>query len=145
MGFLRQDYWSRLPFPSPGDLPDPGIDSLPPKPPTKPQIPLPLPFIPTDSPVCTLDASETSTDRITSGSRVLLQDSVVQNDEIPEVPYPMGVFVRIWILGCCLLMEGQFPGGLSVCTAPSASRLGVLAPKSCLTSTDSTWHWLDKG
>ena len=24
MGFLRQEYWSRLPFPSPGDLPDPG-------------------------------------------------------------------------------------------------------------------------
>ena len=26
MGFLRQDYWSGLPFPSPGDLPDPGTD-----------------------------------------------------------------------------------------------------------------------
>ena len=25
MGFLSQDYWSGLPFPSPGDLPDPGI------------------------------------------------------------------------------------------------------------------------
>ena len=25
MGFSRQKYWSRLPFPSPGDLPDPGI------------------------------------------------------------------------------------------------------------------------
>ena len=25
MGFSRQEYWSRLPFPSPGDLPDPGI------------------------------------------------------------------------------------------------------------------------
>ena len=25
MGFLRQEYWSRLPFPSPGDLPDSGI------------------------------------------------------------------------------------------------------------------------
>ena len=24
-GFSRQDYWSGLPFPSPGDLPDPGI------------------------------------------------------------------------------------------------------------------------
>jgi len=22
MGFLRQEYWSRLPFPSPGDLPN---------------------------------------------------------------------------------------------------------------------------
>ena len=25
MGFVRQKYWSGLPFPSPGDLPDPGI------------------------------------------------------------------------------------------------------------------------
>ena len=25
MGFSRQDYWSGLPFPSLGDLPDPGI------------------------------------------------------------------------------------------------------------------------
>ena len=26
MGFPRQDYWNGLPFPSPGDLPNPGID-----------------------------------------------------------------------------------------------------------------------
>ena len=25
MGFSRQEYWSGLPFPSPGDLPDPGL------------------------------------------------------------------------------------------------------------------------
>ena len=25
MGFSRQEYWSGLPFPSPEDLPDPGI------------------------------------------------------------------------------------------------------------------------
>ena len=44
--FSRQEYWSGLPFPSPGDLPDPGIeppfpasqaDSLPSEPPGKPQ------------------------------------------------------------------------------------------------------------
>jgi len=44
MGFSRQEYWSRLPFPTPGDLPDPRIepgfpalqaDSLPSKPPEK--------------------------------------------------------------------------------------------------------------
>jgi len=43
-GFPRQEYWSGLPFPSPGDLPDPGIkprssalqvDSLPTEPPRK--------------------------------------------------------------------------------------------------------------
>ena len=41
MGFSRQEYWSGLPFPSLGDLPNPGIeprspslqvDSLPPEP-----------------------------------------------------------------------------------------------------------------
>ena len=45
MGFSRQEYCSGLPFSSPGDLPDPGIepvspalqaDSLPSKPPEKP-------------------------------------------------------------------------------------------------------------
>ena len=43
----RQEYWSQLPFPSPGDLPDPGIkprspalqaDSLLPEPPGKPCV-----------------------------------------------------------------------------------------------------------
>ena len=27
MGFPKQDYWNGLPFPSPGDLPDPGMES----------------------------------------------------------------------------------------------------------------------
>ena len=44
MEFFRQEYWSGLPFPSPGDLPNPGIkpespalqaDSLPSEPPDK--------------------------------------------------------------------------------------------------------------
>ena len=47
MGFPRQEYWSVLPFPSPGDFPDPGIkseypalqaDSLPSEPPGKPNF-----------------------------------------------------------------------------------------------------------
>ena len=46
MGFSRQEYCSGLPFPSPGDLPNPGIepgspalraDTLPYEPPGKPQ------------------------------------------------------------------------------------------------------------
>ena len=28
MEFFRQEYWSRLPFPTPGDLPDPGIEPM---------------------------------------------------------------------------------------------------------------------
>ena len=35
MGFSRQEYWSGLPFPSPGDLPDPGIK---PESPTAPAL-----------------------------------------------------------------------------------------------------------
>ena len=30
MGFPRQEHWSGLSFPSPGDLPDPGIEPGPP-------------------------------------------------------------------------------------------------------------------
>jgi len=28
MGFPRQEYWSGWPFPSPGDLPNPGIETV---------------------------------------------------------------------------------------------------------------------
>ena len=28
VGFFRQEYWSQLPFPSPGDLPDPGTEPV---------------------------------------------------------------------------------------------------------------------
>ena len=28
MGFFRQEYWSELPFPSPGDLPNPRIELI---------------------------------------------------------------------------------------------------------------------
>ena len=31
MGFSRQEYWNVLPFPSPGDLPDPGIEPVSPE------------------------------------------------------------------------------------------------------------------
>ena len=30
MGFSRQEYWSGLPIPSSGDIPDPGIEATPP-------------------------------------------------------------------------------------------------------------------
>ena len=35
MGLSRQEYWSGLSFPSPGDLPDPGIE---PRPPGSPEL-----------------------------------------------------------------------------------------------------------
>ena len=28
IGFSRQEYWSGLPFPSPGELPDPGTEPM---------------------------------------------------------------------------------------------------------------------
>ena len=28
MGFSRQEYWSELPFPSPGDLPNAGVEPM---------------------------------------------------------------------------------------------------------------------
>ena len=28
VGFFRQGYWSGLPFPSPGDLPNPGVEQI---------------------------------------------------------------------------------------------------------------------
>ena len=31
MGFLRQEYWSGLPFPAPGNLPNPGIEPVSPE------------------------------------------------------------------------------------------------------------------
>ena len=48
MGFSRREYWSGVPFPSPGDLPDPGIkpwspafqaDALTSEPPGKSMLP----------------------------------------------------------------------------------------------------------
>ena len=54
MGLPRQEYWSMLPFPPRGDLPDPVIeprsptlqaDSLLSEPPGKPSLPLAPPFI----------------------------------------------------------------------------------------------------
>ena len=59
MGFPRQEHWGGLPFPSPGDLPDPGIeptsaalqaDSLPLSPQGSPHLVLKVPFIPEPCP-----------------------------------------------------------------------------------------------
>ena len=41
MGFPGQEYWCGLPFPIPGDLPDPGIEAASPAAPTLQADPLP--------------------------------------------------------------------------------------------------------
>ena len=63
MGFSRQEYWSGLPFPSPGDLPKPGIkprspalqaDALTSEPPGKPGYnSIPMAYLFYDWEMCT--------------------------------------------------------------------------------------------
>ena len=49
VGFSRQEYWSGLPFPPPGDLPDPGIEPTSPvSPALTGSLPLALPGKPGD-------------------------------------------------------------------------------------------------
>ena len=67
MEFSRQEYWCRLPFPSPGDLPDPGIehgsptlqaDSLPSEPPGKPTTEAPPLRKTSRQPCCLKEAAQ---------------------------------------------------------------------------------------
>ena len=71
MGFSRQEYWSGLPFPSPGDLPDPGIK------PGSPSLQADaltseLPGKPKKDPLKALSVSERESE---SGSRSVMSDS----------------------------------------------------------------------
>ena len=52
MGFSRQEYWSGMPFPPPGDLPDPVIEPL-----SLVSPALQVDSLPTDLPGKTLDPS----------------------------------------------------------------------------------------
>ena len=53
MGFSRQEYWSGLPCPPPGDLPDPGIERVPPA-----LAAGSLPLVPSGKPVFGLKQTE---------------------------------------------------------------------------------------
>ena len=59
MGFSRQEYWTGLPFPHPGDFPDPGIEPV--------SLMCPalqvgsLPLVPPGKPIRLLRKFETST------------------------------------------------------------------------------------
>ena len=75
MEFSRQEYWSGLPFPFPGDLPNPGIeprspalqaDALPLEPPGKPQI--------------DWETVETVSDFILGGSKITVDDDCKSRD-----------------------------------------------------------------
>ena len=73
MEFSRQEYWSGLPFPSPGDLPNPGIklrspalqaDSLLAEPQGKPKNTGVGHLSPADLPYPQIELGETSTHRM---------------------------------------------------------------------------------
>ena len=81
--FSSQEYWSGLPFPSPGDLPDPGIepgspalwaDSLPSEPPGKLQLFFMAKYI--MNLICILCALEKNMFSVVAGLIVLLLDMV---------------------------------------------------------------------
>ena len=67
MGFSRQEYWSGLPFPSPGDLPDPGI---------KPRFPA----LEADSLLSELPGKPTEAGhKLKRQSSLLLKDKLLEN------------------------------------------------------------------
>ena len=51
MGFSRQKYWSGLPFPPPGDFPDPGIEPMSPALPADALPAEPFDFLQTSKPL----------------------------------------------------------------------------------------------
>ena len=76
MGFSQQEYWSGLPFPSPGDLPDPGIepgspaleaDAVTSEPPGKPEIPAELFQILKDDAVKVLHSANLENSAVATG------------------------------------------------------------------------------
>ena len=68
MGFSRQEYWSGLPFPSPGDLPNPGIEPR--------------------SPVLQADASPSKP--LLQLSKPLIQFSIVGWSYVPSLLFTWG-------------------------------------------------------
>ena len=61
MGFPRQEYWSGLPFPPPGVLPDPGIK------PTFPMSPIQVDSLstePSGKPICKTDSMDMSLNKL---------------------------------------------------------------------------------
>ena len=94
MGFSRQEYWSGLPLPSPGDLPDPGIelrspalqkDSVPAEPQGKPRI---LERVPIPSPADLPDPG------IKPGSPALQADSLPA--ELSYIAYFLSMYLLVF-------------------------------------------------
>ena len=92
MGFSRQEYWSESPFPSPGDLPDPGIEPRP-------------PALQADSLL-----SEPPGKPLSSPKQVSESHSVVSDSLRPRGLYsPWNSLGQNTGMGCLSLLQGIFP------------------------------------
>ena len=104
MGFSRQEYWSGLPFPPPGDFPNPGI-----KPESPPLQADSLPAEPPGEPKFSEITTEDSTSPVSSQTHSSLLMSLPQSDAptptenefgSPSLPLSSGLDA----------LEGQGPG-----------------------------------
>ena len=101
MGFSRQESWSGLPFPSPGDLPDPGIeprspalraDALPSGPPGKPCGKL--------QPKNNFHQRSKKTQKqreIVKGDLIIIINVVIKHSWGPLVP-SLGLEITFWVI-----------------------------------------------
>ena len=87
MGFSRQEYWSVLPFPSPGNLPNPGI---------KPNSPTLLAYALTSEPPAALDSTY-----VFPQAKFLLQ--------VPENQPPCNFSSPVYFLPSKVLKNNSFP------------------------------------
>ena len=105
MEFTPQEYWSELSFPSPGDLPDPGI-----KPMSSALQADSLPSEPLMTPLKNNCAQKLSSSRATFGDFLLktLKDWVRPTGCLAEILRGHGVFLKRtdWVTG----LTGRFPG-----------------------------------
>ena len=152
MGFLRHGYWSGLPFPSPGDLPNPGIEPVCPA--------LTGRFFPTEPPGKPLLAAWEITDAITDAF-LLAICVALRLAVLPVIPSPL-VVSHLNVRGA---VSPGLPRARSSCGSPwgavPLSRPGLLLsrihilrgklecavpqPLSCsiqsLASTKHRWRW----
>ena len=88
LGFPRQEYWSGLPFPSPGDLPDPGIE------PTSPALQTgSLPLSHQESP-------QLSSVLVTFSSSLLMQEGMTGAGGL----FLLTFLSQVWCVGECALI-----------------------------------------
>ena len=118
MGFSRQEYWSGLPFPSPGDLPDPGIDPR--------------------SPVLQADALTSESDSSSVKSTLPTPWSPVEQGSQPSCPSALKNCSWHAVPTVCPNWVDQQRRHCSVWGGESGMETGV---KKCLESFSSFYLW----